>query len=274
VNKLRVLIVDDEELARLRLRGLLADCTLPGAEVVGEASSAAEALHKLASLDVDVVLLDIQMPGPDGMALAARLRSQPRRPLVVFVTAHAGHALQAFDIDAADYLTKPVRRARLQEALVRVTQRLGLSPAGAAAAAAPASDGAGGGGGGAAEQPVLVVSDRGRMQRVPVSDILYLKAELKYVTLRTAAHAYVLDDSLSDLEQRLGDVMLRVHRNALVARSAVIRLERHCPTAGDGPPGEADSEGWAVQVEPTHEWLAVSRRQLAMVRELLASDGV
>jgi len=109
---------------------------------------------------------------------------------------------------------------------------------------------------------------------VPVSDILYLKAELKYVTLRTAAHAYVLDDSLSDLEQRLGDVMLRVHRNALVARSAVTRLERHCATVGDGQAAEADSEGWAVQVEPTHEWLAVSRRQLAVVRELLSSGGM
>jgi two-component system response regulator AlgR len=121
---------------------------------------------------------------------------------------------------------------------------------------------------------VLVVSDRGRVQRVPVADILYLKAELKYVTLRTAAHAYVLDDSLSDLEQRLGDAVLRVHRNALVARSAVRKLERRAPGAGDGCAGEGDAEGWAVQVDPTHEWLAVSRRQLAQVRELLASDGL
>jgi two-component system response regulator AlgR len=261
VSKLRVLIVDDEELARLRLRGLLADCTLPGAEVVGEAASASEALHKLAAVEADVVLLDIQMPGPDGLQLAARLRAQTRRPLVVFVTAHAGHALQAFDIDAADYLTKPVRRARLQEALVRVAQRLGAPIAANGAEGPP-------------EQPVLVVSDRGRMQRVPVAEILYLKAELKYVTLRTAEHAYVLDDSLSDLEQRLGDLMLRVHRNALVARSAVTRLERHAPTVVDAHTGEADAEGWAVKIEPTHEWLAVSRRQLAAVRELLASDGV
>jgi len=120
-----------------------------------------------------------------------------------------------------------------------------------------------------AEQPVLVVSDRGRVQRVPVADILYLKAELKYVTLRTPAHAYVLDDSLSDLEQRLGDVMLRIHRNALVARTAVTKLERRAPTDGDG-----DGEGWAVQVGATQEWLQVSRRQLTQVRELLAEDGV
>jgi two-component system response regulator AlgR len=133
----------------------------------------------------------------------------------------------------------------------------------AAAAAAPAPAG---------EQPVLVVSDRGRVQRVPVADILYLKAELKYVTLRTAAHAYVLDDSLSDLEQRLGGAMLRVHRNALVARSAIRKLERR--PAGGADAGEGDSESWAVQIGATQEWLAVSRRQLSQVRELLASDGV
>ena len=265
MTRLRVLIVDDEDLARLRMRSLLADCAQPGAEVAGEAGSGAEALHWLATGSVDLVLLDINMPGLDGLQLADRLRALPHPPRIVFVTAHAGHALKAFDLDAVDYLTKPVRRARLQEALVRVAQRLErAAPTPAAAPAAPT-----------AEQAVLVVSDRGRVQRVPVADILYLKAELKYVTLRTAAHAYVLDDSLSDLEQRLGDTMLRIHRNALVARTAVAKLERRAPTSLDGsPPSEADAEGWAVQVGATHEWLAVSRRQLTQVRELLAVDGV
>ena len=256
--RLKVLIVDDEDLARLRMRSLLADCASPAAEVAGEAGSAAEALHWLAGNDADLVLLDINMPGLDGLQLAERLRASAHPPRIVFVTAHASHALKAFEIDAVDYLTKPVRRARLQEALVRVAQRLDRAvPAAPAPAAAPA------------EQPVLVVSDRGRVQRVPVADILYLKAELKYVTLRTPAHAYVLDDSLSDLEQRLGDVMLRIHRNALVARTAVTKLERRAPSDGDG-----DGEGWAVQVGATQEWLQVSRRQLTQVRELLAEDGV
>ena len=259
MNRLKVLIVDDEELARLRMRSLLADCASPAAEVAGEAGSTAEALHWLASNDADLVLLDINMPGLDGLQLAERLRASARPPRIVFVTAYAGHALKAFEIDAVDYLTKPVRRARLQEALVRVAQRLDrpLPVAASAAAAVPA------------EQPVLVVSDRGRVQRVPLADILYLKAELKYVTLRTPAHAYVLDDSLSDLEQRLGDTMLRIHRNALVARTAVTKLERRAPQEGEG-----DGEGWAVQVGATQEWLAVSRRQLTQVRELLAEDGV
>jgi two-component system response regulator AlgR len=262
--RLRVLIVDDEELARLRLRGLLADCALPGADVVGEAGSGAEALHALSSAAVDLVLLDIRMPGIGGLQLAERLRALPAPPQVVFVTAHAEHALQAFEMDAVDYLTKPVRRARLQEALARAARRLGLpEPAAAAAPAEPA-----------AEQPALVVSDRGRVLRVPVADILYLKAELKYVTLRTASHAYVLDDSLSDLEHRLGGAMLRVHRNALVARSAIRKLERRAATVDPAPAAEADAESWAVQIAATQEWLAVSRRQLAQVRELLASDGV
>ena len=258
MTRLKVLIVDDEDLARLRMRSLLADCASPAAEVAGEAGSAAEALHWLSTNHADLVLLDINMPGLDGLQLAERLRASRHPPRIVFVTAHANHALKAFEIDAVDYLTKPVRRARLQEALVRVAQRLDR-----AVAAAPARPPE------VAEQPVLVVSDRGRVQRVPVADILYLKAELKYVTLRTPAHAYVLDDSLSDLEQRLGDVMLRIHRNALVARTAVTKLERRAPTDGDG-----DGEGWAVQVGATQEWLQVSRRQLTQVRELLAEDGV
>ena len=259
MRRLQVLIVDDEELARLRLRTLLADCALPGADVAGEAGSAAEALHRLATgTPVDLVLLDVRMPGLDGLQLAERLRQLPVPPRVVFVTAHAEHALRAFEIDAVDYLTKPVRRARLQEALARVAQRLGLPAAGPAAAPAPP-----------AGQPMLVVSDRGRLQRVPVADILYLKAELKYVTLRTAAHAYVLDDSLADLEQRLAGAMLRVHRNALVARHAIRRLERRAAEGADG-----DGEAWAVQIAPTQEWVAVSRRQLAQVREVLARDGL
>jgi two-component system response regulator AlgR len=259
MNRLKVLIVDDEDLARLRMRSLLADCASPAAEVAGEAGSAAEALHWLAGNAADLVLLDVNMPGLDGLQLAERLRAAAQPPRIVFVTAHATHALRAFEIDAVDYLTKPVRRARLQEALVRVVQRMDRQAA-VPPSALPAV---------AAEQPVLVVSDRGRVQRVPVADILYLKAELKYVTLRTPAHAYVLDDSLSDLESRLGDIMLRIHRNALVARTAVSKLERRAPTEGEG-----DAEGWAVQVGATQEWLAVSRRQLTQVRELLAEDGV
>jgi two-component system response regulator AlgR len=257
---LRLLIVDDEPLARLRLRSLLADCAAPKAEVLGEAGSAAEALHLLSRLAVDGVMLDIHMPGLDGLALSKRLRTLTRPPAVVFVTAHAGHALQAFELDAVDYLTKPVRRERLHEALVRMSARLGRPLTPAAVALAPVVD-----------EQVLVVSDRGRVARIPVSQIVYLKAEQKYVNLVTTTATLVLDDALADLEQRLGDKVLRIHRNALVSRSAIRALEKRVlPGADDDEPGES----WAVQLAPQDHWLAVSRRQLAAVRELIARGGL
>ena len=257
---LRVLVVDDEELARLRLRNMVGECAEPRALVVGEAANAAQALVWLTQHECDLVLLDVQMPGRDGTQLAAELRLHATAPLVVFVTAHAEHALKAFDLDAVDYLTKPVKRERLQAALRRAAQRVAAGqPAGAVEPAsivsAPADEG-----------PVIVVSDRGRVIRVPVADVLYLKAELKYVTLRTAQHTHVLDDSLAELEDRLGDRFLRVHRNALVAKRSVRALERRVLAGADDDEG---SEGWAVCIAPINEWLSVSRRQVASVREAL-----
>jgi two-component system response regulator AlgR len=216
--------------------------------VLGEAADADQALAWLQAHEADLVLLDIRMPGRDGMQLAAALRSLPAPPCVVFVTAHGNHALRAFDLDAVDYLTKPVQRDRLQAALRRVLQRrwpIESQPV-------PLQD-----------EPVLVVSDRGRVLRVPVAEVLVLKAELKYVTLRTAGASHLLDDSLTDLERRLGKGFIRIHRNALVAARAVRELRRRA----DG--GAEDA--WAVRVAPLDEWLPVSRRQLAAVRESLAA---
>ena len=250
---IRVLLVDDEELARVRLRGLVNECPEPACTVVGEAANAAQAMSWLGANACDLVLLDVHMPGRDGTQLAADIARLEPRPAVVFVTAHAQHALTAFDLEAVDYLTKPVRRERLQAALQRVAQRI-VRPAAAAAE----------------DEPVVVVSDRGRVVRVPVSQVLYLKAELKYVTMRTAQHTYVLDDALSDLEQRLGERFIRVHRNAIVARRAVRALERRVVAGGD----EEGGESWAVRVAPVDEWLAVSRRQATAVREALVAAGL
>lgn len=252
---LKVLIVDDEELARLRLRSLVAECPSPRAVVAGEAANATQALVWLQAHACDLLLLDIHMPGRDGTQLAAELRQLPNAPAVVFVTAHAEHALKAFDLEAVDYLTKPVRRERLHAALQRVAQRKALQPP-------VPQEGEG--------EPVVVVSDRGRVVRVPVSEVLYLKAELKYVTLRTAQHTYVLDDALSDLEQRLGERFIRVHRNALVAKRAVRALERRSVPGHDDDGGES----WAVRVAPVDEWLVVSRRQATAVREALVAAGL
>jgi two-component system, LytTR family, response regulator AlgR len=253
---LRVLVVDDEELARLRLKSLVGECGEPSAVVVGEAANAAQALVWLATRSCDLLLLDVQMPGRDGTQLAAELRLRTPAPAVVFVTAHAEHALKAFDLEAVDYLTKPVKRERLQAALRRVAQRIG-APAAANGAIAPEEEG-----------PVIVVSDRGRIIRVPVADVLYMKAELKYVTLRTADHTHVLDDSLAELAERLGDRFLRVHRNALVAKRAVRALERRAIAGENADDG---LEGWGVCIAPVNEWLAVSRRQVAAVREALVT---
>ena len=163
------------------------------------------------------------MPGRDGTQLAAELRLRTPAPAIVFVTAHAEHALKAFDLEAVDYLTKPVKRERLQAALRRVAQRLGAPPA--ARAAASAED----------EGPVIVVSDRGRIIRVPVADVLYLKAELKYVTLRTAEHTHVLDDSLAELESASATASCactatRWSRGAPCARSSGARSPARTPT--------------------------------------------
>ena len=124
VMAIKALIVDDEALARTRMRSLLQDCALPKVEVGGEAANAGQALALLAQHSFDVVLLDIHMPGTDGLALAHQLTGRADAPAVVFVTAHAGHALRAFDLEAIDYVTKPVRLSRLVLALQKVERRL------------------------------------------------------------------------------------------------------------------------------------------------------
>lgn len=245
---MQVLIVDDEPLARMRLRQLLQGLAPTVASTVGEAAHLQEALTALQQQPADLVLLDIGLPGRNGLQLALALKALPQPPAVVFVTAHAEHALQAFELDAVDYLTKPVRQDRLLAALQRVQQRLDLLRGTPGAPLA---------------EPVLVVSDRGRVLRLPVRDVLYLRAEQKYVTLRTADQTLILDDALADLELRLGDGFIRVHRNALVALKAIRALEMR--GAGDG----AEPDGWAVRVAPVDEWLAVSRRQVGEVRVAL-----
>ena len=253
---LQVLIVDDEALARVRLATLVAECAEPRCSVAGQCANVQQARQWLSEYEADVVLLDIQMPGQPGTTLAAELQRAARPPAVVFVTAHTEHALAAFDLDAVDYLTKPVQRERLAAALERAARRT------------PVRDG----GGSSAPGPVLVVSERGRVARIPLADVLYLKAELKYVTLRTAGRSWVLDDSLTELAHRLGEQFLRVHRNALVARDAVRLLERRRMAEHDDE-ASGNEIGWAVQVAPVGEWLAVSRRQLGAVREALAASG-
>ena len=241
---LQVLIVDDEPLARARLRTLIASCESPAAVVAGEAGTGAQALEQIGHKHFDAVFLDVQMPGANGVAIAQLLRARPNAPALVFVTAHPEHAVAAFEVEAVDYLTKPVRLERLQQALLKVRRlRAGTAPE--------------------PDPQVLVIQDRGRTERVPLAEVLYFKAELKYVTVRTASRSYILDAALADLEEKYPHDFLRVHRNAIVARRAVRALEKH-----DDP---EEGEGWAVRLTGIDELLAVSRRQLGAVREALVA---
>lgn len=244
---IRVLVVDDESLARSRLKTLLGDCSQPGAQVVGEAANAVQAVDFLQHHAVDAVLLDIHMPGADGLMLAQALRQLPQPPAVVFVTAHAEHAVQAFELEALDYLTKPVRLERLQAALQKIARVTQLAPQASAVEL----------------EEVLVIQERGGAERVPVAQVLYLKAELKYITVRTVSRSYLLEGALSELETRYASRFMRIHRNALVARRAVRALEKHHDPE--------EGEGWAVRLDGVEEVLFVSRRQLAAVRALVSA---
>ena len=256
---MRVLIVDDEALARLRLQNLLQDLAQDQAQAPAESldfaglanleiSQAGDALQAIALLHkqpFDVLFLDVHMPGASGLQLARELKQLPHAPHLVFVSAHAEHALQAFELDAIDYLSKPVTSSRLAQTLGKIA-RLGLGKN------SPSSNDAG-------EERVLVIQDRGRVLRLPLSRVLYLRAELKYLTVRTLTGSHLLDGSLNDMEQLYGEMFLRTHRSTLVAKQAMVALEKQ----HDG------EEGWVLRLQGVPELLPVSRRQLASVRQAM-----
>lgn len=253
MTALRVVVVDDELFARMRMRTLLQQAGV-ACELVAEFGDALSAQQAFASWSQaggvpNVVFLDIAMPGLDGIRLARHLSGLNAAPMVVFVTAHREHALSAFELDAVDYLTKPVRQERLDATLARLKQRRDVAKGSVAL--------------GTVE--TVVVQDRGTMVRIPVGDIVFCKAEQKQVLIRTAHQQWTADESLTDLAQRLGERFIRVHRNALVACDAMRQLERR-----EDP--ETGQEVWALLVEPVGEWLIVSRRQIAWVKEKMAGS--
>jgi two-component system response regulator AlgR len=250
---LRIFLVDDEQPARDRMKEVLGDLAgeLPNV-VVGEASNGHEGLARLPRSPVDVALVDIHMPEMSGMEFARHLAALERPPAVVFVTAHDEHAIEAFELNALDYLLKPVRASRLAAALAkaRAAGAVRREPLERAAAAA-----------GEGSRRYLSVSERGRIHLVPVADVVYLKAELKYVTVRTAERNYLLEESLASLEQEFGEIFVRVHRSCLVARSRVRGFERVVDADGEGA-------GWAVVLDGVADKLPVSRRQWSIVKAL------
>lgn len=258
----RLYIVDDEAPARARLKTLMSDIAAECPhELVGEAGHAQAALDGIAATAPDIVLLDVQMPGMTGIELAAHLSSTVGAPAVIFISAHDEYALKAFEVHALDYLLKPVRAARLAEAIRRVTALRMQSSAQHDAIHAAA----------AALQPRrrhFSVQERGRLLLVPVTEVLYLKAELKYVTLRTRSQEYLIEESLMSIEEEMAELFIRVHRNALVARGAIIGVERGAIPVDEGD-GEKVQESWQVILHGVDERLPISRRQWPSVKALV-----
>jgi two-component system response regulator AlgR len=188
---MRVLIVDDEPLARARMAALLGECS--DVELVGTLADGEAALAALNELQPDVLLLDINMPGIDGVSLARRLAGRAR-PQVVFCTAYEAHALQAFDLGAADYLLKPVRLERLLDET-------------------PRESGA-----------FLRGRQRGEEIRVALADVVCLLAEEKYVVVQHAGGELLIEESLRQLEEAWPDQLIRLHRNCLVPRTRLVGL--------------------------------------------------
>lgn len=236
---MRVLVADDESLARRRLVALLADCG-DDVRVVGEAANGAEVLAACSAQPVDLVLLDIRMPGMDGIAAALALAERPQPPAVVFVTAYGEHALAAFDANAIDYLLKPVRVERLQRALARARA---LTPR----QADVLRD----------EGDYVSVSFRGGVHRIACADIVLLRADSKYVEVWHGAGMALTEESLRAIEARLPGRFRRVHRNALVAEGRI----RGLVPAGDGR--------FLLELNGVDAEVEVSRRHLADVRRLL-----
>jgi two-component system response regulator AlgR len=231
---MRVLIVDDEPLARARLAALLGECA--GCSVAGSVGDGEAALTAIAEGQPDVLLLDINMPGLDGTALARRLAGRSR-PQVVFCTAYENHAIHAFELGAVDYLLKPVRLERLRDALERARQRL------AASAAEPPS--------------YLRARVRGEQVRIALSEVICLLAEEKYVAVRHQHGELLIEESLRQLEEAYPDQLIRLHRNCLVPPARLLGLK----TLADGSV-LARLAGTDLQPE-------VSRRNLPAVRKLL-----
>ncbi len=250
---LRLILVDDEAPARTRLRDLLGDIAaeVPSV-VVAEAADGRAALELAQAGSLDVALIDIRMPGMDGVELARHLARLPAAPAVIFVTAFDQYAVQAFELAALDYLVKPVRASRLADALKKARRRADDAERLERSALSVRQN--------------LSCLERGRILLVPVAEILYLKAEQKYVTARTAEREYLLEESLVHLETEFSQRFLRIHRNCLVARGVVIGVER----AAD----EGDAEAhWQVIIEGAAERLPVSRRQWSQVKALLKLHG-
>ncbi len=242
---MKVLIVDDEPLARARLRRQLEG--IANIEVVGEAENGDQALQACAMLQPQVVLMDIRMPGTDGLSAALQLAEQPEAPAVIFCTAYDEYAIAAFDTNAVAYLLKPVNQEKLAAALAKA-ERLSAAQI---SALRPAEQ--------AATRSHISAKSRRGMEIIALADVRYFIADQKYVTVYHRHGEVLIDDTLKELEDEFGARLLRVHRNALVVVKHIVGLER--VVLGQ----------YRIKLADLTHGPQVSRRHLADVRGVLES---
>jgi len=243
----KILIADDEAPARTRLRRLVEE--IDGHDIVGEAANGREALLLSDKTQPDVLLLDIRMPGMDGLEAARHVATLENPPAVIFTTAYGDHALEAFAAHALDYLLKPIRKERLAQALTHVRK---LNRAQSAALSNVET---------AQARSHICARVRGALQLVPVGEIVYFLADQKYVTVRYSEGSVLIEESLKALETEFAAAFTRIHRNALVAAAHIVGLER-------------DDDGHVhVRLRGVTERLEVSRRHAADLRQRLVRGG-
>ena len=244
---MKILVVDDEKPARDRLQQLLAD--LGNHEVVGEAANGREALALAAETAPDIVLLDIRMPGLDGIEAAHHLNNLDNPPAIVFTTAYDEYAIEAFEARAIGYVLKPVRRDRLAGALEHAA-KLAASTLNDIASASNID----------ARRKHVCARSHGQLKLIPIEDIYYFQADQKYVRVNHAMGNDLIDDSLKALETEFADDFVRIHRAAVVAVDKIDRLAK-----------TADGKNYIVLRDNVgdDDELVISRRHLADVRKRL-----
>jgi len=266
-----IFIVDDEAPARRRMRTLLSDIAVQcPTQVVGEAEHAQAALDAIAGCNPDIVLLDVQMPGINGIELAQHLlqnSSAQKEPTIIFVSAHDAYALKAFEVHAFDYLLKPVRAQRLEEAILRAVRlREKLNDVADNNLNPKADDETNVTSLLSSQRQFFSVMERGRILLVPVSEVVYIKAEQKYLTLHTLHQQHLIEESLQAIELEMPNVFVRIHRNTLIARSALLGVERGMEL--DEQTGKM-SEAWLVMLRDCKDRLPISRRLWPTIKSMV-----
>jgi len=243
---MNVLIVDDEHLARQRLRKMLS--ATPEHRIIGEAETGEDALRKSQTSQPDVVLMDIRMPGMDGIEAASYINRMDNPPAIIFTTAFSDRALNAFETHAVDYLLKPIELSQLEAAL-EAAKRMNK----AQMSQLRENEAVG-------SRQKICVKNRGSLELIPVEEIIYFQADQKYVTLRTADQEYLIEESLKALEEEFSQHFIRIHRNALVAQTMLTGLTKN-------------NDGRAcISFAEVDDLLEISRRHLPQIRKKLKSS--